>query len=199
LADVKVLDLLVVEPGAYYVMDRGYLDFRRLYQLKQAGGHFITRAKRGFQFIRHASRSIDKQLGLRSDQVGRLAIPASFRDYPDKLRRVRFHDAETDRVITFLTDQFSLPALTICQLYKQRWQVEMFFKWIKQHLRIRKVLWHVRQCRQDPGLDCHLRLRLGGDLEEAAENSAQFAQHAPSTQCESVRKSPDFSTTCGPL
>ncbi len=136
--DVKILDLLVVEPGAYYVMDRGYLDFRRLHQLKQAGGHFITRAKRGFQFIRHSSRPIDKGLGLRSDQIGRLAVPASFRDYPDKLRRVRFHDAETDRVLTFLTDQFTLPALTICQLYKQRWQVELFFKWIKQHLRIRK-------------------------------------------------------------
>ncbi len=120
--DVRVLDLLVVEPGAYYVMDRGYLDFRRLYQLKQAGGHFITRAKRG---------------GLRSDQIGRLATPASFRNYPDKLRRVRFHDAETERILTFLTDQFALPAFTVCQLYKQRWQVELFFKWIKQHLRIR--------------------------------------------------------------
>ncbi len=137
LQDVKILDLLIVEPGAYYVMDRGYLDFRRLYQLRQAGGHFITRAKRGFQFIRHSSRPINQELGLRSDQIGRLATPASFRHYPEKLRRVRFHDAETDRVLTFLTDQSTLPALTVCQLYKQRWQVELFFKWIKQHLRIR--------------------------------------------------------------
>ncbi len=138
LSDVKILDVLVVEPGAYYVMDRGYLDFRRLYQLKQAGGRFITRAKRGFQFIRHASGPVEEELGLRSDQIGRLATPASFRNYPDKLRRIRFHDPETDRILTFLTDQFTLPALTVCQLYKQRWQVELFFKWIKQHLRIRK-------------------------------------------------------------
>jgi hypothetical protein len=137
LSDVKILDLLVVEPGAYYVMDRAYLDFRRLYQLQRAGGHFITRAKRGFRFIRHSSRPIDKAVGLRSDQIGRPANPASFRNYPDKLRRVRFHDVETDRVLTFLTDQFTLPALTVCRLYKQRWQVELFFKWIKQHLRIR--------------------------------------------------------------
>jgi hypothetical protein len=147
--DVRVLDLLVVEPGAYYVMDRGYLDFRRLYQLKQAGGHFITRAKRGFQFIRHSSRPIDQELGLRSGQIGRLATPASFRHYPDKLRRVRFHDLKTDRVLTFLTDQFTLPADRL-PARKQRWRVELFFKWIKQICV--SGFRHVRQRRQDPGL-----------------------------------------------
>jgi len=135
--DVNILDRLPIEPGAYYVMDRGYLDFRRLYRLKQAGGHFIIRAKRRLHFIRHLSRPLDKELGVRSDQIGRVASKATSRHYPEKLRRIRFHDLETARLFTFLTDQFNLPALTVCELYRRRWHVELFFKWIKQHLRIR--------------------------------------------------------------
>jgi hypothetical protein len=135
--DVKVLDLLIPHPGAYYVMDRGYVDFARLYAIHQALAFFVTRAKRGMMFYRIASRRIPKRSGLRSDQTIRLTGVNTTADYPEQLRRVRYHDADSDRIFVFLTNNFVLPALTIAQLYKARWRVELFFKWIKQHLRIK--------------------------------------------------------------
>ena len=136
-ADVTALDHLPIEPGAFYMLDRGYVDFRRLYRFKTRSAFFVTRAKRGLDFTRRARRAVDKTTGLRSDQTIVLAGPKTSRLYPDPLRRIVFHDAETDRRFVFLTNNFTLPALTIARLYKCRWQVELFFKWIKQHLRIK--------------------------------------------------------------
>jgi hypothetical protein len=136
-ADVTVLDHLPIEPGAFYVMDRGYIDFQRLYRFTTCSAFFVTRGKRGLDFTRRARRRVDKTTGLRSDQTIVLAGPKTSRLYPDPLRRVVFYDAEHDRRFVFLTNNFTLPALTIARIYKCRWQVELFFKWIKQHLRIK--------------------------------------------------------------
>jgi hypothetical protein len=135
--DVNVLDLLPLEPGAFYVMDRGYLDFERLHRFTRGAAFFVVRAKRNLDCTRRARRAVDKTTGLRSDHTIVLAGPKSSRFYPDPLRRVAFYDAEHQRRFVFLTNEFTLPALSIARLYKRRWQVELFFKWIKQHLRIK--------------------------------------------------------------
>ena len=135
--DVIVLDQLPIEPGAFYVMDRGYVDFGRLYRFTQNSAFFVTRAKRNLDFTRRGGRKVDKTTGLRSDQTIVLAGPKSSGLYPDPLRRVAYFDAETERRLVFLTNNLTLPALTIAGLYRCRWQVELFFKWIKQHLRIK--------------------------------------------------------------
>jgi hypothetical protein len=135
--DVTVLDHLPIEPGAFYIIDRGYVDFQRLYRITMSLAFFVTRAKRGLDFTRRARRRVDKTTGLRSDQTIVLAGPKTSRLYPAPLRRVVFYDVENDRRFVFLTNNFTLPALTIAKLYKCRWQVELFFKWIKQHLRIK--------------------------------------------------------------
>ena len=135
--DVTVLDHLPIEPGAFYVMDRGYVDFQRLHRFTTCSAFFVTRAKRGLDFTRRARRRVDKTTGLRSDQTIVLVGSKTSRLYPDPLRRVVFYDAENDRRFVFLTNNFTLPALTIAKLYKCRWQVELFFKWIKQNLHIK--------------------------------------------------------------
>ena len=139
LHDVNVLDLLVPEPGAYYVMDRGYLDFQRLYILHQAGSFFVTRAKSNSKFKRVLSQVVDRTTGLICDQLVELTVFYSQQGYPERLRRIRYRDPE-GRTLVFLTNHLSLPALTICALYKSRWHIELFFKWIKQHLRIKRFL-----------------------------------------------------------
>ncbi len=138
LHDVNVLDLIIIEAGAFYIMDRGYLDFKRLYALDQARGFFVTRAKRNLDARRVYSAPVDRSTGLISDQTIALNGHYAAKRYPAHLRRIRFRDPETGKVLVFLTNQFTLPALTICALYKCRWQVELFFKWIKQHLRIKR-------------------------------------------------------------
>ena len=137
LHDVNILDTIVPEPASFYVMDRAYVDFARLHVFHRGGAFFVTRTKRGVLFRRRYSRPIDTTTGLRSDHTVVLAAAASRKHYPDPLRRIRFHDSEPDRNLRFLTNNFDLPALTVCLLYKSRWQVELFFKWIKQHLRIK--------------------------------------------------------------
>lgn len=137
LHDVNVLDLLIPEPGAFYVMDRGYLDFERLHVLHQAGSFFVTRAKSNFKCRRILSQPVDRSTGLICDQIVELIVFYSQHAYPERLRRIRYRDEE-GRTLVFLTNNMTLPALTICTLYKQRWQVELFFKWIKQHLRIKR-------------------------------------------------------------
>ena len=136
LHDVNVLDILVPEAGAFYVMDKGYVDFSRLYTLHLAGSFFVTRAKINLSAHRVYSTAIDRSTGLVCDQT--ILLDGSKKDYPDKLRRIRFKDSETNKTYIFITNNMTLPALTICALYKSRWQVELFFKWIKQHLRIKK-------------------------------------------------------------
>jgi transposase len=135
--DVNALDELLLEPGAVYIMDRGYLDFARLYILHQCLAFFIIRTKSNTKFRRLYSHQIDKSTGLRCDQTIVLSIQQSKKDYPEKMRRVKFFDQEKGRSFNFLSNNFILPALTIADLYKYRWQVELFFKWIKQHLRIK--------------------------------------------------------------
>lgn len=135
--DVNVLDHLPVEAGAFYALDRGYVDFQRLHRLTTGGAFFVTRGKRNLDFTRRARRRVDKTTGLRSDQTIVLAGPRSSRLYPAPLRRVAFYDAEHDRRLVFLSNNFDLPALTIAGIYRSRWQVELFFKWIKQNLRIK--------------------------------------------------------------
>ena len=135
--DVTVLDHLPIEPGACYVMDRGYVDFGRLYRFTQNAAWFVTRPKRNLDFTRRGSAAVEKSTGLRSDQTIVLAGPKSSRLYPDPLRRVAYVDPEIARRLVFLTNNFQLSALTIAGLYRCRWQVELFFKWIKQHLRIK--------------------------------------------------------------
>jgi hypothetical protein len=137
LHEVNVLDIIPLEAGAFYIMDRGFLDFSRLHAITQASAFFVIRAKSNLKSRRLYSRPVDKSTGVVCDQSIILTVSKSVGDYPDKLRRVRYYDAETDKYLVFLTNNFLLPAITIAQLYKQRWQVELFFKWIKQHLRIK--------------------------------------------------------------
>lgn len=137
LHDVNVLDIIIPETGSIYVMDRGYVDFKRLYALHQASAFFVTRAKSNLRSQRRYSRPVDKTTGLRCDQTVVLTGVRSKKDYPETMRRVVYCDLETNKRFVFLTNNFVLPALTIAQLYRARWQVELFFKWIKQHLRIK--------------------------------------------------------------
>jgi len=136
-ADVTLLDALAFEPGAFYILDRGYTDFGRLYAITEALAYFVIRGKRGLAYVRRASRPVDKSTGLRSDQTIVLCGPQTATLYPVPLRRITYVDPATQKRFVFLTNNFALPALQIAQLYKCRWQVELFFKWIKQHLRIK--------------------------------------------------------------
>jgi hypothetical protein len=136
-ADVNILDELILEPGAFYVMDRGYVDFARLYHFVLAGAFFVTRAKAGLRVNRLESRPVKESTGVRSDQIVWLTLSKSIEHYPDRFRRVSYRDPETGKALVFLTNNFDLPALTIAQLYKSRWRVELFFKWVKQNLRIK--------------------------------------------------------------
>jgi len=136
-ADVTLLDARAFEPGAFYILDRGYTDFGRLYAMTEALAYFVIRGKRGLAYVRHLSRPVDKSTGLRSDQTILLCGPKTATLYPVPLRRITYVDADTAKRFVFLTNNFTLPPLQIAQLYKCRWQVELFFKWIKQHLRIK--------------------------------------------------------------
>jgi len=135
--DVNVLDDLLFEAGAVYVFDRAYVDFARLYRIHQSRAFFLSRAKSNFVFKRLYSQPVDKSTGVRADQIVMVTGFYTLKDYPEKLRRIRYFDSVTKKRLVFLTSNFDLPAITIAQLYKCRWQVELFFKWIKQHLRIK--------------------------------------------------------------
>ena len=135
--DTTALDYLVIEPGAFYIMDRGYIDFARLHAFARSMALFVIRSKNNLDFTRRESRPVDPMTGLRSDQTIVLNGPLTSRYYPDPLRRVHYRDPQTNKRFIFLTNNFDLPALVVAQLYKCRWQVELFFKWIKQHLRIK--------------------------------------------------------------
>jgi len=138
--DVNALDEIPFEPGAYYLIDRGHLDFGRLYGLGTCGSFFVTRAKKNTLFRRLYSSPVDKALGLRSDQRGVLCGVKARNQYPAHIRRVTYRDPKTDKRLCFLTNSLAIPAIDVCKLYKMRWQVELFFKWVKQHLRIKRFL-----------------------------------------------------------
>ena len=138
--DVNILDLIPYEAGSFYVMDKGYIDFGRLYKLHLQGSFFVTRAKDNMRFKRMYSRTVDKATGVLSDQIGKLEVYYSRKDYPDKLRRIKYYDEEHNKNLIFLTNNTDLKAEEIAMLYKKRWEVEIFFKWMKQHLKI-KSFW----------------------------------------------------------
>ncbi len=138
--DMNAMDVLFYESGAYYIFDRGYVDYARLYKITQHSAYFVIRAKKNLQFNRMYSRKCDKHAGVKSDQIGKLSGFYVSKEYPDKLRRVKYYDQETDRTFVFLTNNFELSAQQVAFLYKNRWQIELFFKWIKQHLKI-KAFW----------------------------------------------------------
>ena len=140
--DVNILDDLILEPGSFYIMDRGYIDFERLYRIHKNLSYFVTRAKSNFKFTRLYSFAVDKTSGLCSDQTIATCGINTKDDYPEKLRRVRYFDKETNKYFVFLTNNFEIPALTVAELYKNRWKVELFFKWIKQHLKIQTFFGH---------------------------------------------------------
>lgn len=142
--DVNAMDVIPYEPGAYYIFDRGYVDFARLYKINQLMSFFVVRAKSNLQFKRLYSKKVDKTQGVRSDQIGVLTGFYVSKFYPEKLRKVKFYDEETSRTFVFLTNNMELTALEIAFLYKNRWQVELFFKWIKQHLKV-KSFWGVSE------------------------------------------------------
>ncbi|MCF7883511.1 MAG: IS4 family transposase, partial [Candidatus Cloacimonetes bacterium] len=135
--DINVLDVLIPEPGSYYIMDRGYIDYKRLYRLSQELAYFIIRAKQNLKFRRMYSSEVDKSTGLRCDQIVKLTGFYQKKDYPDRLRRIKYFDSENQKTYVFLTNNFHVPATTIAILYRHRWRIELFFKWIKQHLRIK--------------------------------------------------------------
>ena len=134
--DVNVLDMISIEKQSYYVLDTGYIHFERLHRIKDAGANFVIRARNNLQFLRLDSRAVDKSTGMICDQDIELTVFRSKEQYPDRLRRIRFYDSEYKRTLVFLTNNFKLKAQTVAQLYKHRWQIELFFKWIKQHLKI---------------------------------------------------------------
>jgi len=138
--DVNILDLIPYEAGSYYVMDKGYIDFSRLYKLHSQGSFFVTRAKDNMRFKRMYSKAVDKTTGVLSDQIGKLEVYYSKKDYPDQLRRIKYYDEEHKKNLVFLTNNTNLKAKEIAILYKKRWEVEIFFKWMKQHLKI-KSFW----------------------------------------------------------
>ena len=135
--DVNILDQLIIEPGAIYIMDRGYFDFARLHTIQHASAFFVTRTKTNFSRKRLYSQPVDKSTGVQCDQIVVLKGYYAKKDYPEKLRRIRYFDSKNNKILVFLTNNFTLPAITIADLYRCRWQVELFFKWIKQHLRIK--------------------------------------------------------------
>ncbi len=135
--DVNILDMLIIEPGSFYIMDRGYIDFERLFHINQSQAFFVTRGKSNLSFRRQYSHSVNESTNVRCDQTIMLTSVKSAKEYPDKMRRIKYADPETGKLYVFLTNNFILPAQVIAQLYKSRWKIELFFKWIKQHLRIK--------------------------------------------------------------
>src|SRR5262245_5803954 len=167
LHDVHALDMLLPEPGAIYVMDRGYVDFARLYALHQAGAFFVTRAKSNLDAHRVYSAPVDRATGVICDQTIALDGYLTRHDYPEHLRRIRFKDTESGKTLVFLTNQTALPVLTICGLYKSRWRVELFFKWIKQHLRIKQFYGTSENAVKNADWDRGVGLRADCNRQEA--------------------------------
>src|ERR1700683_3260130 len=171
--DVNVLDEILPEAGAFYVMDRGYLDFERLFGFTASGAFFVVRTKSNVILQRRYSRAVDKTTGVRSDHTVILTAVNSAMAYPDTLRRIGYLDVGTGHRFKFLTNNFVLPALTIAQIYKARWQVELFFKWIKQHLRIKAFYGNQRERGENPNLDCRVHLCAGCHRPKTTRTASQ--------------------------
>jgi len=193
LHDVHALDRIDIEPGAYYVMDRGYLDFERLYRFTLGSAFFVTRSKANVLLQRRYSHSVDKSIGVTSDQTVILTSLASASAYPDTLRLVSYRDPTTGKRLKFLTNNFTL--LAIAQIYKQRWQVELFFRWIKQHLCIKAFFRHQRERRQDPNLDRYLGLCPRRHRAETTQSGNYPLPNPTDSQPYAVRENPAFTGT----
>jgi hypothetical protein len=187
LHDVNALDLLPIEPGSFYVMDRGYLDFERLHTFQDLGAFFVIRAKRSLKYVRLKSQEIvDSSTGVRTDQIIRLKTFYSRKGYPDRLHRIRYFDAETQRFFVYLTNNFTLPPLTIALLYKSRWQTESPDQ---------ELFRHVSQRCQDAGLDCCVRLCDGRDPQKRTEPVGESPPNSPKFERQRIRESSNRSTT----
>jgi hypothetical protein len=195
LHDVNVLDILIPEAGAFYIMDRGYVDFARLFTFKQCQAFFVTRAKSNLHFRRVYSHPVDKQSGLICDQTIMLKGFYSAKDYPDRLRRIKYHDRETNKNLVFLTNNFELPALTIAQLYRCRWQVELFFKWIKQHLRIKSFYGTSQNAVKTQVWIAVSGLCAGGHHPQAVELDRKPLHNSTDFKCHRLQPNPFKSTT----
>jgi IS4 transposase len=171
--DVKILDELIFEPLAIYLMDKGYLDFQRLYRINQASAFFVTRAKINLACQRLYSRKVDKQSGLRCDPTIRLTTYYSHKAYPEKLRRIKYFDKEQGKTYVFLTNNFEITALEVALLYKHRWQIELFFKWIKQHLKIKRFWGESEDAVKTQIWIAVCTYLIGGDYQERTENRAK--------------------------
>jgi hypothetical protein len=191
LHDVHALDMLIPEPGAIYVMDRGYIDFARLHALHQTGAFFVTRAKSNLNAHRVYSAATDRSTGVIADQTIALGGARTGRDYPVHLRRIRFHDTEKAKTLIFLTNHTALPALTICDLYKSRWQVELFFQMDQTAPTDQAVLWHVEERRKDTDMDCCFGLCAGGDRAQTAQAGVASLHIAAGDFGDGIRKSRD--------
>jgi len=190
--EVTLLDELEPEPGSFIVMDRGFLDFQRLYRLQTALAFFVIRTKSNLAFRRRYSHPHDRLTGVRSDQTIVLTGPLTSTLYPIALRRVHYYSAETDQRLVLLTNNFSIPALTVAALYRYRWRIELFFKWIKQHLRIKSFFRHFRQQRQDPSLDCHHCLCVSSSRQEALGTQVRSLHFVTDPESHPFRQNPHF-------
>lgn len=193
--DVQVVDELIPKAGAFYVMDRGYIEFYRLHDLHQCQAFFVTRAKRNMAFRRRYSQEINKSTGVRTDQTIILTGENSLRGYPDPLRRIRFFDEEKQRDFVFLTNNFTLPALKITELYKSRWQVELFFQVDRAAPSDQVVLRHKLERRQDAGLDRGVSVCAHCHYEEASQPRSKSVQYSTDFERNIVRESPAKSST----
>jgi len=189
--DVNILDQLLPEAGAFYLLDRGYVDFARLYVLAQACAFFVTRAKKNMQFYRRNSRPVERSAGLRSDQTILLTGVRTAQRYPDPLRRIHYFDAERDSRLTFLTNNFLLPALTITQLYRARWKVELFFSLDQTAPTHQGFLRHLGERGEDPSLGGLSGLRARGDRQKATGARPEPVQNSADSQRHSFRKKPN--------
>ena len=196
--EVKILDQLVWEPGAIYLMDRGYLDFSRLYRIHQSAAFFVTRARKRFDFQRVSSRPIDKTVGLQCDQTVTLNNPIPKRGYPELLRRIRYYDATHQKRLVFLTNNFLLPALTITELYRCRWQVELFFRWIKQHLRIKAFYGTSENAVKTQVWIAISVYVLVAIIKKTSQSGTQLVFDPTNLERVAFRKNPDFSSSFGP-
>jgi IS4 transposase len=194
--EVNILDQLVFEAGAFYVMDRGYLDFARLYKLQLASAFFVIRAKKRFDFQRLYSQPVDRTTGVICDQIVTLVNPVPRKGYPEKLRRIRYFDAEKKQRLVFLTNNFTLPPLTIAQLYRCRWQVELFFKWIKQHLRIKKFYGTSMNALKTQIWIAISVLRARSHRQKGVAPRRQSLHNSTNLERYVIRENPDFTGSC---
>ena len=192
IVDAAFLDRLVPDPGAIYILDRGYVDFARLRRLVEGSAHFVVRAKKNLKFVRLDYRRVDKTTGLRSDQTIRLADPKTSLRYPESLRLIHYFDSETENRIVLLTDRFTLPALTVARLYKCRWQVRTVLQMDQATSENQSLLRHLHERRPDANLDRHQRLPAPGHRQERASHRTQSQRNPANSQSDDFPKRPGF-------